>query len=346
MTIISAGEHGYIGIGLSAEKVPTNRMPGWDFYSFGYHGDDGKKFESHGRGTPYGPTYTTGDIIGCCLNCINKSVFYTKNGKDLPIAFRNVNLGVRLYPFVGFRSRGEILKANFGNAPFKFDIQHFISEQKKKIFLEIFSDSHFINLFGNELVLSHLINRGYSKTLQAFINQSKSFGHELPQISNIQNIKKSIENRKEIFQLILDGKIKQAISNLEQTYPSFLENQEDLLLALKAQEFIAEIQNDQLDVQSLILLGKDLNLLKQKIENEYICKEIKTKKENEPQTNQKRQRIKNEDELENENENENNEETQKDQEDPKDPNWEIPQQDQQEIRIEDRTDDEDHHDEI
>ncbi|KAJ5066144.1 sterol-sensing domain [Anaeramoeba ignava] len=49
---------------------------------------------------------------------------------------------------------------------------------------------------------------------------------------------------------------------------------------------------------------------------------------------------------ENENENENNEETQKDQEDPKDPNWEIPQQDQQEIRIEDRTDDEDHHDEI
>lgn len=33
--------------------------------SWGYHGDDGRAFCCHGTGEAFGPTFTTGDVIGC-----------------------------------------------------------------------------------------------------------------------------------------------------------------------------------------------------------------------------------------------------------------------------------------
>lgn len=61
---------------------------GWDKHSYGYHGDDGHSFCSSGTGQPYGPTFTTGDVIGCCVNLINNTCFYTKNGHSLGEAGR------------------------------------------------------------------------------------------------------------------------------------------------------------------------------------------------------------------------------------------------------------------
>jgi|SRR6218665_63687 len=58
-------------------------LSGWDKNSYGYHGDDGNSFCCSGTGQPYGPTFTTGDIIGCCVNLIDGSCFYTKNGVNL-----------------------------------------------------------------------------------------------------------------------------------------------------------------------------------------------------------------------------------------------------------------------
>lgn len=56
---------------------------GWDKCSYGYHGDDGNSFCSSGPAQPYGPTFTTGDVIGCCLNLVDNVCFYTKNGINL-----------------------------------------------------------------------------------------------------------------------------------------------------------------------------------------------------------------------------------------------------------------------
>jgi len=56
---------------------------GWDKSSYGYHGDDGNSFCSSGPAQPYGPTFTTGDVIGCCLNLVDSTCFYTKNGVNL-----------------------------------------------------------------------------------------------------------------------------------------------------------------------------------------------------------------------------------------------------------------------
>jgi hypothetical protein len=89
----------YMGIGLSAFGVNMNRLPGWDKHSYGYHGDDGHSFCSSGTGQPYGPTFTTGDVIGCGVNLLDNTCFYTKNGHHLGIAF--TDLPVRhLFQFI------------------------------------------------------------------------------------------------------------------------------------------------------------------------------------------------------------------------------------------------------
>ncbi|CAG8678309.1 15126_t:CDS:2, partial [Acaulospora colombiana] len=55
----------------------------WVFGSLGYHGDDGHRFFGRGLGNLYGPKFTSGDTIGCCVNFLNNQVFFTKNGINL-----------------------------------------------------------------------------------------------------------------------------------------------------------------------------------------------------------------------------------------------------------------------
>lgn len=79
-----------MGIGLTAQNFKSNRLPGWDKQSYGYHGDDGNSFSSSGNGKSYGPTFTTDDIIGCGVNLVTNSCFYTKNGHNLGVAFQEL----------------------------------------------------------------------------------------------------------------------------------------------------------------------------------------------------------------------------------------------------------------
>nr|CAD7568662.1 unnamed protein product [Timema californicum] len=128
--IVSKGRDGYMGIGLSAQGVNMNRLPGWDKHSYGYHGDDGHSFCSSGTGQPYGPTFTTGDVIGCGVNLIDNTCFYTKNGHNLGVAF--TDLPPNLYPTVGLQTPGEVVDANFGQAPFVFDIEDMMRELRAR----------------------------------------------------------------------------------------------------------------------------------------------------------------------------------------------------------------------
>lgn len=89
--VISKGKNGYIAVGIADDKVKLGRLPGWDDNSYGYHGDDGNVFTGSGQGSSYGPTFTTGDVIGCCYDMVAKSVFFTKNGENLDTAFKDVS---------------------------------------------------------------------------------------------------------------------------------------------------------------------------------------------------------------------------------------------------------------
>ncbi|KAJ2620745.1 hypothetical protein GGI26_004733 [Coemansia sp. RSA 1358] len=126
MLIKSRGQSGYIGIGLSLAGLPSNRLPGWDVGSWGYHGDDGHIFGGDGRGTSYGPRFTTGDTVGCGIDFMRQQLFFTRNGFFLGYAFGKIDTSKDLYPCVGMRTPGEHASANFGRQPFVYDISNYV----------------------------------------------------------------------------------------------------------------------------------------------------------------------------------------------------------------------------
>ncbi|GAA5881478.1 hypothetical protein JCM8547_005208 [Rhodosporidiobolus lusitaniae] len=164
VTVVDKGVSGYIGIGLSHRSVPISRLPGWEENSYGYHADDGHAFCCQGTGEPFGPTFTTGDVVGCGVDWTNAGppqgplersgpkgaesqkmnaaggrLFFTKNGKFL--GYAACNLEGRLYPTVGLRTPHESVRVNFGSEPFRFDIDGLVLERKRTILFRIASTS-------------------------------------------------------------------------------------------------------------------------------------------------------------------------------------------------------------
>ncbi|KWU42988.1 SPRY-domain-containing protein [Rhodotorula sp. JG-1b] len=171
--ILDKGVSGYIGIGLCHKTVSLSRLPGWEDKSYGYHADDGRAFCCQGTGEPFGPTFTTGDIVGCGIDWTdagpprgprertgNKArdraernsaaaggadkdrdklaggrVFFTKNGQFIGYAF--CNLQGPLYPTVGLRTPNEAVRANFGTEPFAFDIESLVLERKRTVLAQL-----------------------------------------------------------------------------------------------------------------------------------------------------------------------------------------------------------------
>lgn len=243
--IISKGRDGYMGIGLSAQGVNMNRLPGWDKHSYGYHGDDGHSFCSSGTGQPYGPTFTTGDVIGCCVNLINNTCFYTKNGHSLGIAF--TDLPPNLYPTVGLQTPGEVVDANFGQHPFVFDIEDYMREWRTKIQAQIERfpigerEGEWQAMI-HKMVASYLVHHSYCATAEAFAKSTEQAVHE--ELA-------SIKNRQKIQKLVLSGRMGEAIETTQQLYPSLLERNPDLLFMLKVRQFIEMVNGTDSEVRCL-----------------------------------------------------------------------------------------------
>lgn len=243
--IVSKGRDGYMGIGLSAQGVNMNRLPGWDKHSYGYHGDDGHSFCSSGTGQPYGPTFTTGDVIGCCVNLINGTCFYTKNGHSLGVAF--TDLPANLYPTVGLQTPGEIVDANFGQQPFLFDIEDYMREWRAKVQGTVHGFPISARLGEWQAVLqnmvsSYLVHHGYCATATAFARMTET---------TIQEEQASIKNRQKIQKLVLEGRVGEAIETTQRFYPGLLEHNPNLLFMLKCRQFVEMVNGTDSEVRSL-----------------------------------------------------------------------------------------------
>jgi hypothetical protein len=76
-------------------------MPGLCNHSYGFHGDNGCKFAGSVKAGDDWSTWAIGDIIGCGFNFNSKSIFYTRNGRLLGVAFQNIT-DKMLSPVIGF----------------------------------------------------------------------------------------------------------------------------------------------------------------------------------------------------------------------------------------------------
>ncbi|KAL9620445.1 MAG: hypothetical protein Q9160_005030 [Pyrenula sp. 1 TL-2023] len=173
--ILAKSKEGMVAIGFSGSKASLERLPGWESDSWAYHGDDGKSFYGESTGRNYGPTFGAHDIIGCGVNFTTGCAFFTKNGVDLGIAFRDLN-NLRAFPSVGMkRHAGATIKVNFGQTPFVFDIDGLVARERNNLGKEInltktsklrppLDESTLIQ----ELVSQYLAHDGYVETAKAF----------------------------------------------------------------------------------------------------------------------------------------------------------------------------------
>lgn len=179
--IRNKSREGMIAVGFSSRKASLERLPGWETESWAYHGDDGKIFCGESTGKNYGPTFTVNDIVGCGINFRTGCAFFTKNGVDLGIAFRELK-NVRPFPSVGMKKHsGAWASANFGQRPFVFDIDGMMTREQKAVENEIMatkptslrppSDE---DALVQELVAHFLAHDGYVETAKAFASERRA----------------------------------------------------------------------------------------------------------------------------------------------------------------------------
>ncbi|PPQ72669.1 hypothetical protein CVT26_002885 [Gymnopilus dilepis] len=208
---------------FAANNVKLSRLTGWDSNSWGYHGEDGHALAADKTGSQYGPAFGSGDIVGCGIDFTTFKAFYTKNGAFLgeyrPLhsfgvfiefcvctghVFDNVGKSGEIYPSVGLQHVTDTIRTNFGQSPFKFDIDDHVQRQSIATWDKILNtpldhtllrgyprrtgagsiasithdtgikapatDEETKNLL-NQLVLSYLVHHGYAKTARAFESQ-------------------------------------------------------------------------------------------------------------------------------------------------------------------------------
>ena len=140
-----------VAIGLSRREFSLHtRMPGWDSWSFGYHGDDGGVFYETGHMLhEYGPSFGVDDVIGCGIDYLHHEIFFTKNGNYLGPAWKHLDKCYggdfyqhSWYPTVGMDTTC-LIDCNFGiqqdqqdqnqqqqHRPFCFDLVQYMQQHQ------------------------------------------------------------------------------------------------------------------------------------------------------------------------------------------------------------------------
>ena len=104
--IIEDGKEADLLIGIGEKDITEKCIQlGLTSRSYGYH-SKGKSYNNK-KNNKYGETFKKGDIIGCGVDFINKGIFYTKNGKFLDFAFKEINFELNkgfFYPSICMHS--------------------------------------------------------------------------------------------------------------------------------------------------------------------------------------------------------------------------------------------------
>ncbi|CAN1235525.1 Ran-binding protein M homolog [Linum perenne] len=261
MTVRNGGAKGQIAIGFTHEKFKMRRQPGsgiylfriyrWEANSCGYHGDDGHLYHGQGKGLPFGPTFTTKDIVGAGINYGSQEFFFTKNGALVGTVKKEINEA--LFPTVAVHSQNEEYVVPF--PIFLFNVllceQDYERQERMRQHLVIDKISLPKNI-SHGLVRSYLLHYGYKETLNSFDLACKN---TVPPILiseengyDSQDIVYALNQRRELRQLIRNGQIDAATSKLRDWFPQILEDENSATcFLLHCQKFIELVRIGELE---------------------------------------------------------------------------------------------------
>ncbi|CAD7702636.1 unnamed protein product, partial [Ostreobium quekettii] len=246
------------GVGFCTEEVNLCRLPGWDRQSYGYHGDDGHAFPGRGQGRDYGPTFTAGDVIGAILNRAEKTISYTKNGIHLGVAFNGVS-EERLFPTVGFRTKEEEIKVNFGETEFVADFQSMWSEQCERVLSSIekvpVPSPSGLGPSGcvAEIILDYLIHHRYWQTAALVARDLMGDSREVG-----EDEQRKIIARQKIYDAVVNGNIDEALSQTDSIAPGTLETHPQILFKLRCQKFMEMLQGGEDETHAALQFGRTI----------------------------------------------------------------------------------------
>ncbi|KAI0185704.1 SPRY domain-containing protein [Xylaria flabelliformis] len=242
-------------VGFVAKNTSLARPPGWEQESWGYHGDDGDIYFGSNVGKKYKETtFSAGDIIGCGVNFRTGQAFFTKNGANLGPAFRDIK--GKLYPVVGIKKAGEVIRVNFGQSPFVFKIDQII-EKEQAMIKQAISRTSIERLASpnmneteliQQLVLQFLQHDGYVETAREFAKEIHDEQQALKSDPSVPvmgiNIKDDDDahQRQRIRRAILEGDIDRALLLTNNHYPRVLKNNQDVYFKLKCRKFIEMVR--------------------------------------------------------------------------------------------------------
>ncbi|KAI0402184.1 ran-binding protein [Xylaria palmicola] len=242
-------------VGFVSKNASLARPPGWEQESWGYHGDDGDIYSGGNVGRKYKDTpFTSGDVIGCGVNFRSGQAFFTKNGANLGTAFRDIK--GKLYPAVGIKKAGEIVRVNFGQSPFVFKIDQLIEKEQDLIKQAIARTSieRLVSPPMNEteliqqLVLQFLQHDGYVETAREFAKEiheeQQALSHDPNAAITGVNIKndEDAHQRQRIRRSILEGDIDEALMLTNKHYTDVLKDNQDVYFKLKCRKFIEMVR--------------------------------------------------------------------------------------------------------
>ncbi|KAI1109277.1 ran-binding protein [Nemania sp. NC0429] len=242
-------------VGFVTKNVSLARPPGWEQESWGYHGDDGDIYSGSNVGKKYKETtFSSGDVIGCGVNFRTGQAFFTKNGVNLGLAFRDIK--GKLYPAVGIKKAGELIRVNLGQSPFVFKIDQVIQKEQGMIKQAISRTSiqRLVSCRMNEteliqqLVLQFLQHDGYVETAREFAREIQSEQQALSSDPSVPilgiNIKddEDARQRQRIRRAILEGDIDKSLILTNKYYPLVLKNNQDVYFRLKCRKFVEMVR--------------------------------------------------------------------------------------------------------
>ena len=234
------GRDGYIAVGYAIKSASLGRLTGWEPGTIGYHADDGNLYRGAGTGTSYGPSYTTNDVVGCGINFVDKSFFFTKNGLLIgEIVNLKDKFHLPFFPSVGCRTVGEVLTLNFGTnqQQFQFDISSFICKKLRNQF----PLPQGINEY--DLILSYLIHCGYKGAAKAFLNEAITDASSSNEnFKEIEESFKIAQNRRFIIEAIKNGNILELAELFRNNFPGFLMENISVAFKLECLNFIELIR--------------------------------------------------------------------------------------------------------
>ncbi|KAL9229066.1 hypothetical protein vseg_004582 [Gypsophila vaccaria] len=249
MKVKNSGAKGQVSIGFTTDSFKMRRQPGWEANSYGYHGDDGLLYRGQGKGEPFGPTFTVGDIVGGGINYASQEVFFTKNGIIIGTLHKDVKS--QLFPTVAVHSQNEEVTVNFGKEPFLFDIKAYEAQErlKQQTMIEKITLPQDVS-YG--IVRSYLLHYGYEGTLNVFdmANNNSVPPITIPQENGFaeQDSMYALNHRKTLRQLIRSGQIDAVFSKLHELYPQTIQDDKSpVCFLLHCQKFIELVRVKELE---------------------------------------------------------------------------------------------------